>query len=54
VPYPLWRRRVPHDERHRIQLAMRCLLVEHPDGLILIDTALGNKDDSRFLDIYGV
>jgi glyoxylase-like metal-dependent hydrolase (beta-lactamase superfamily II) len=54
VPYPLWSRRVPHDERHRIFLAMRCLLVEHPDGLVLIDTALGNKEDRKFLDIYGV
>ena len=54
VPYPLWSRRVPPDERHRIPLAMRCLLVEHPDGLVLIDTALGNKEDAKFLDIYGV
>ena len=54
VPWPLWSRRVPSDERRRIQLAMRCLLVEHPDGLVLIDTALGNKEDARFLDIYGV
>jgi glyoxylase-like metal-dependent hydrolase (beta-lactamase superfamily II) len=54
VPYPLWSRRVRHDERHRILLAMRCLLVEHPDGLLLIDTGLGNKEDRKFLDIYGV
>ena len=54
VPYPLWSRRVRHDERHRILLAMRCLLVEHPDGLVLIDTGLGNKEDRKFLDIYGV
>jgi glyoxylase-like metal-dependent hydrolase (beta-lactamase superfamily II) len=33
---------------------MRCLLVEHPDGLVLIDTALGNKEDAKFHDIYGV
>jgi glyoxylase-like metal-dependent hydrolase (beta-lactamase superfamily II) len=38
----------------RIPLAMRCLLVEHPEGPVLIDTALGNKEDARFLDIYGV
>jgi glyoxylase-like metal-dependent hydrolase (beta-lactamase superfamily II) len=54
VPYPLWSRRVPHDDRHRIVLAMRCLLVEHPDGPVLIDTGLGNKEDRKFLDIYGV
>jgi glyoxylase-like metal-dependent hydrolase (beta-lactamase superfamily II) len=45
---------VPSDDRRRIQLAMRCLLVEHPDGPVLIDTALGNKEDARFLEIYGV
>ena len=54
VPYPLWARRAPHDERHRIPLAMRCLLVEHPDGLVLVDTALGNKEDAKFHDIYGI
>jgi glyoxylase-like metal-dependent hydrolase (beta-lactamase superfamily II) len=54
VPRTLWMKRVPPDERNRIPLAMRCLLVEHPDGLVLIDTALGNKEETRFLDIYGV
>jgi len=54
VPRPLWQTRAVPDERHRIPLAMRCLLVEHPDGLVLIDTALGNKEDRKFLDIYGV
>jgi glyoxylase-like metal-dependent hydrolase (beta-lactamase superfamily II) len=54
VPYPLWSTRVEHDERHRIPLAMRCLLVEHPDGPVLIDTALGNKEDAKFLGIYGI
>ena len=54
VPYPLWSRRAPPDERMRIPLAMRCLLVEHPDGPVLIDTALGNKEDAKFLDIYGI
>ncbi len=54
VPRTLWQTRIEPDERHRIPLAMRCLLVEHPDGLVLIDTGLGNKEDSRFLDIYGV
>jgi glyoxylase-like metal-dependent hydrolase (beta-lactamase superfamily II) len=54
VPRTLWETRVPADERHRILLAMRCLLVEHPDGPVLVDTGLGNKEDARFLDIYGV
>ena len=54
VPRPLWSTRISPDERHRIPLAMRCLLVEHPDGLVLVDTALGNKEDEKFLGIYGV
>jgi glyoxylase-like metal-dependent hydrolase (beta-lactamase superfamily II) len=54
VPKPLWERRIPADERNRIPLAMRCLLVEHPDGLVLIDNGLGNKETAKFRDIYGV
>jgi glyoxylase-like metal-dependent hydrolase (beta-lactamase superfamily II) len=54
VPKPLWEKRVPPDERNRIPLAMRCLLVEHPDGLILVDTGVGDKDDPKFRDIYGI
>jgi glyoxylase-like metal-dependent hydrolase (beta-lactamase superfamily II) len=54
VPRTLWKTRIEPDDRNRIPLAMRCLLVEHPDGLVLIDTALGNKEDAKFLDIYGV
>ena len=54
VPKPLWERRIPADPRNRIQLGMRCLLVEHESGLILIDTGAGNKEDEKFHDIYGV
>ena len=54
VPKPLWSKRIPPDERNRIPLALRCMLVEHPDGLVLIDTGLGNKEDPKFMDIYGV
>lgn len=54
VPKPLWERKIPPDERNRIPLAMRCLLVEHPNGLVLIDTALGDKDDAKFREIYGI
>ena len=54
VPKPLWERRIKADERNRIQLGMRCLLVEHPGGPIVIDTGAGNKEDAKFLDIYGI
>jgi glyoxylase-like metal-dependent hydrolase (beta-lactamase superfamily II) len=54
VPRPLWERRIAPDERHRIPLGMRCLLVEHDAGPILIDTGVGNKEDARFHGIYGI
>jgi glyoxylase-like metal-dependent hydrolase (beta-lactamase superfamily II) len=54
VPKVLWQRKIEADERNRIQMGMRCLLVEHPDGLCLIDTGAGNKEDQKFIDIYGM
>ncbi len=54
VPKPLWERRIRPDERNRIQLGMRCLLIEHPSGLVLIDTGAGNKENEKFKDIYGL
>jgi len=54
VPKPLWERRIAPDDRNRIPLALRCLLVEHDAGLVLIDTGLGNKESDKFRDIYGV
>ena len=54
VPKPLWERRIPADERNRIPLAMRCLLVETPDALVLIDNGAGNKESEKFIDIYGL
>ncbi|MFI5228779.1 MAG: MBL fold metallo-hydrolase, partial [Gemmatimonadales bacterium] len=54
VPKTLWERRIPADERNRIQLGMRCVLLEHEIGPILIDTGAGNKETDKFYDIYGV
>jgi glyoxylase-like metal-dependent hydrolase (beta-lactamase superfamily II) len=54
VPKPLWVRRAEADDRNRITLGMRCLLIEHDVGLILVETGLGNKEDPKFQDIYGV
>lgn len=54
VPKPLWERRIAADERNRIQLGMRCLLVDHEIGPVLIDTGAGNKETDKFYDIYGI
>ena len=54
VPKPLWERRIVPDARNRIPLAMRCLLVEHPAGLVLVDTGIGSKEPVKFRDLYGI
>jgi len=54
VARPLWEKHFAPDERNRIRLVVRCLLVEHDEGPILIDTGVGNKGDEKFRKIYGV
>ena len=54
VPKPLWEKRIPADLRNRIPLALRCLLVEAPNALVLVDTGIGNKENDKFREIYGV
>jgi glyoxylase-like metal-dependent hydrolase (beta-lactamase superfamily II) len=54
VPRPLWEKRIPPDDRNRIPLALRCLLIESPGALVLVDTGIGNKETERFHQIYGV
>ncbi|MDX1740684.1 MAG: MBL fold metallo-hydrolase, partial [Rhodothermales bacterium] len=51
VPKPLWEKRIPADSRNRIPLAMRCLLVETGDRLILVDNGIGTKYNDKFRDI---
>ena len=54
VAKPLWEKHFEADEHNRIGLALRCLLVEHDAGPVLIDTGIGNKGNEKFLSIYGV
>jgi glyoxylase-like metal-dependent hydrolase (beta-lactamase superfamily II) len=54
VPKTLWERKIPADALNRIPLGMRCLLIEHPEGLVLVDTGVGNKENEKFCNIYGI
>ena len=54
VPKPLWQRRLTPDERNRIPLNMRCLLLEGDGRLILIDNGVGDKYDAKFQDIFAI
>jgi len=52
VPKSIWQRTNPADENNLCNWAMRCLLIEDGDRLILIDTGMGNKQDAKFFSYY--
>ncbi|MHB0948922.1 MAG: MBL fold metallo-hydrolase [Gemmatimonadaceae bacterium] len=54
IPRPLWEKKIAPDAKHRIPLAMRCMVVEHDVGLVLIDNGAGTKEAQKFYDIYGI
>jgi methylmalonyl-CoA epimerase len=53
VPKALWEKKARADERNRITLAMRPLIVRGVRTMI-IDAGLGDKENARFRDIYRV
>ncbi|MBI4161755.1 MAG: MBL fold metallo-hydrolase [Acidobacteria bacterium] len=54
VPRELWQRTNPPDERNRIEMAMRCLLVRGEGRNVLIDTGIGDKFAAREAEIYKI
>ena len=52
VPKKLWSRTNPSDQNNLCTWAMRSLLVEEGDHLILIDTGIGNKQNEQFFSHY--
>jgi len=54
VPKPLWSKTNPADNRNRIDMCMRSLLLISDDRKILIDNGVGYKLPEKLNDIYGV
>ena len=54
VPRVLWEKKLPPDERDRVKMALRCLLIRHDGKTILIDTGIGDKLDSTEQGRFGV
>jgi glyoxylase-like metal-dependent hydrolase (beta-lactamase superfamily II) len=52
VPKSIWHKLNPSDDNNMISLAMRCLLVQTENRLILIDNGMGNKQDDKFFGYY--
>ena len=54
VPRPLWEKKAPADDRNRIQLTMRPLLVTGDWGTTLVDCGAGDKMDAKQREIYAL
>ncbi|MBO9700671.1 MAG: MBL fold metallo-hydrolase [Sporocytophaga sp.] len=52
VPKTLWQKTNPADDKNLCTWAMRCLLIEDGNKLILVDTGIGDKQDDKFLSHY--
>ena len=53
VPKPLWHKRAPADDRNRIRLGLRPLLVRG-ERTMLIDAGIGGKMDEKSIEIYAI
>jgi len=53
VPKPLWERVTPADQRNRIRLGLRPLIVRGVRTMI-IDAGIGDKMPGKLIDIYGI
>jgi glyoxylase-like metal-dependent hydrolase (beta-lactamase superfamily II) len=52
VPKSIWNRSNPADDNNMCSWAMRCLLIETEERLILIDNGMGDKQDPKFFGHY--
>jgi glyoxylase-like metal-dependent hydrolase (beta-lactamase superfamily II) len=52
VPKSIWNKLNPADENNLCAWAMRLLLIEDEDRLILVDTGIGNKQSEKFFSHY--
>lgn len=52
VPKSIWNKLNEADANNMCKWAMRCLLIEDGNKLILIDTGIGNKQNEKFFSHY--
>jgi glyoxylase-like metal-dependent hydrolase (beta-lactamase superfamily II) len=52
VPKSIWNKLNPADENNMCSWALRCLLIEDGERLILVDNGMGNKQDAKFFGHY--
>jgi glyoxylase-like metal-dependent hydrolase (beta-lactamase superfamily II) len=52
VPKTMWHKINPADENNMCSWALRCLLIEDGNRLILVDNGMGDKQDAKFFGHY--
>jgi len=52
VPKSIWHKINPADENNMCSWALRCLLIEDGNRLVLIDNGMGDKQDEKFFGHY--
>jgi glyoxylase-like metal-dependent hydrolase (beta-lactamase superfamily II) len=52
VPKTIWNKSNPADANNLCTWALRCMLIETDNRLILVDTGIGDKQDSKFFGHY--
>ncbi len=52
VPKSIWQKLNPADGNNMCSWAMRCLLIQDGNRLILVDNGMGNKQDDKFFGYY--
>jgi len=54
VPRVMWERHHVPDAQNRIAMTLRCLLAEHGDRRVLVDTGIGDRWETKHRDIFAI
>ena len=54
VPKVLWEKTNPPDSKNRIELALRCLLVDDGENVVLIESGIGTKNSDKFIKMFDI
>ena len=54
VPKVLWEKTNPADSYNRINLAMRCLLLDDGENRVLIESGIGDKCNDKFMNMFEI